>query len=121
MNEPTNFCDGECNWNKAVEDDDQQEWAIQQRIEFPYLPGGVKLQSMTLTPYLKHYNRALHKDVHNLYGYMDTWVTTEGLKKLGFKQPFQLSRSTYPGSGRWTQHWFGDNAATWDFLYMTIG
>ena len=40
---------------------------------------------MTLTPYLKHFNRVLHKDVHNLYGYMDSWVTTEGLKRLGFK------------------------------------
>jgi alpha-glucosidase/lysosomal alpha-glucosidase len=129
MNEPTNFCDGECNWSRMVEDgtlstlivDDRLESAISPHIEFPYLPGGVRLESKTISPNIKHSNGALHVDVHNIYGFMNTWVTHQAQKSLGAIQTFQLTRSTFPGSGVFTQHWFGDNAATWDFLYLSVG
>ena len=38
MNEPANFCDGECSW--INNDRDTKLEFINSRINFPYLPGG---------------------------------------------------------------------------------
>lgn len=29
-------------------------------------------------------------------------------------------RSTFPGAGKWTAHWTGDNGANWENLYWSI-
>jgi hypothetical protein len=39
MNEPANFCDGECSWINNNDRDTKLEF-INSRINFPYLPGG---------------------------------------------------------------------------------
>lgn len=31
-----------------------------------------------------------------------------------------ITRSTYPGSGRWAGHWLGDNTAAWDQLAKSV-
>lgn len=34
--------------------------------------------------------------------------------------PAAAHRSTFPGAGKWTAHWTGDNAANWENLYWSI-
>lgn len=36
------------------------------------------------------------------------------------KRPVVLSRSTFPGSGKYAVHWLGDNAADWTQMHMSI-
>ena len=71
---------------------------------------------------LLHYGKYLHKDVHNLYGLLDTYHTYNALK--GFKinkiYPFILTRSSFPGSGKFSFKWTGDNLSTWEFLQISI-
>ncbi|CAK60057.1 unnamed protein product (macronuclear) [Paramecium tetraurelia] len=128
MNEPTNFCDGECDlqsggdkWNSTMDYTDINEDYKNNHIRFPYIPGVSPLEKMTLPPNLYHYGKYLHKDVHNLYGLQESYETYQAQKEIGKPLPFIISRSTFPGSGHFTQHWEGDNEASYTFLYLSVG
>uniref|UniRef100_UPI00358F0BC8 sucrase-isomaltase, intestinal-like n=1 Tax=Myxine glutinosa TaxID=7769 RepID=UPI00358F0BC8 len=62
-----------------------------------------------------------HYDVHSLYGYSMAIATqSAGRKVFPNKRTMVISRSTAPGSGAYTGHWLGDNAATWNDLRWSI-
>ncbi|XP_069737638.1 maltase-glucoamylase-like [Phaenicophaeus curvirostris] len=61
-----------------------------------------------------------HYDVHNLYGWSQTKPTLDVLQNLTKERGIVVTRSNYPGSGRWSGHWLGDNTAAWDQLEKSI-
>lgn len=61
-----------------------------------------------------------HYDVHNVYGYMMTRATNEGLRTLLPHRFLLFSRSSYIGASRYGGIWTGDNYSCWDHLLLNI-
>ena len=63
----------------------------------------------------------LHYDTHNLYGWSETYATRQAMNALlGGRRGLLVGRSTFPGSGRWASHWFGDNTARWKDMHRSV-
>ncbi|KAM3654006.1 LOW QUALITY PROTEIN: maltase-glucoamylase-like, partial [Ammospiza maritima maritima] len=61
-----------------------------------------------------------HYDVHNLYGWAQTEPTLRAVQEVTGERGLVVTRSTFPGSGRWAGHWLGDNTAAWDQMGKSI-
>ena len=63
----------------------------------------------------------VHYDVHNLFGWAEAWATRAAMDQLlEGRRGLLVSRSTFPGAGRWTGHWTGDNTARWKDMKRSI-
>ena len=136
MNEASNFCSGECTQDKIIRNqfklslDSNGEHTVTNQgiIEFgpnnpPYAINNQNdnfpLNTKTLDMDAYHFGNIRVYDAHNLYGITESIATHHAL--LSYRQnqrSFILSRSTFPGSGRYNAHWTGDNHATWEDLYL---
>jgi hypothetical protein len=56
-------------------------------------------------------------NTHNLYGTAMAQEHYTAVAAITGKRPFMLTRSTFPGAGRYAAHWTGDNAANWASLH----
>ncbi|CAF1330547.1 unnamed protein product [Adineta ricciae] len=110
MNEPSNFVDGShegCTSNSL----DNPPYT-------PHVYGG-NITAKTVCTSAQQYLSS-HYNLHSMYGYFEAKATNIALRTILKKRPFVLSRSTFAGSGHYTTHWSGDNAATYQDLYQSI-
>jgi alpha-glucosidase (family GH31 glycosyl hydrolase) len=59
-------------------------------------------------------------NLHSLTGYMQSKLTYNYLKNYMKKRPFLVSKSTFPGSGKYAGHWLGDDYSTWNDIRLSI-
>jgi alpha-glucosidase (family GH31 glycosyl hydrolase) len=120
MNEPSNFCDGEC--------PDEFHYIY---YYFPldfyddlfYNPTHVALEDYTVSMEAVHYgNKDLNTEFnyHNLFPLLQTRITARFFMQRLHKRPFVISSGTFPGVGRYASHWLGDNYASWHYLEFSI-
>ena len=65
--------------------------------------------------------RKEHQSHHNSYGMMMSKGSFDGLEKINAeRRNFVLTRSSYPGGQNYAWMWTGDNAATWEFLRLSL-
>ncbi|XP_043558940.1 maltase-glucoamylase, intestinal [Chiloscyllium plagiosum] len=63
----------------------------------------------------------MHYDVHSLYGHSMILATEQVINHVfPGKRSIILSRSTFAGSGSYSGHWLGDNAANWNDIKWAI-
>lgn len=62
-----------------------------------------------------------HYDVHSLYGYSMVLASEKALQRV-FRgnRTLMLTRSSFPGVGKYSGHWLGDNAANWNDIKWAI-
>jgi alpha-glucosidase len=77
----------------------------------------------TLQPDAKHFmegnNTISHEKLHNIFGYLMSKATYDGLAKLT-PNPYVLTRSTYLGGQKYAVTWTGDNVSSWSHLQASI-
>ncbi|XP_024127392.1 lysosomal alpha-glucosidase [Oryzias melastigma] len=110
MNEPASFVQGSV---EGCPDNDLERP--------PYTPRvvGGQLNSGTLCMSAQQ-KLSTHYNLHNLYGLTEAYATHSALKNIRRKRPFVLSRSSFPGSGRFSAVWTGDVRSDWEQLGFSI-
>ncbi|XP_008283297.1 maltase-glucoamylase, intestinal [Stegastes partitus] len=62
-----------------------------------------------------------HYDVHSLYGYSMVLASEKALQQVfGGNRSLLLTRSSFPGVGKYSGHWLGDNGANWNDIKWAI-
>jgi alpha-glucosidase (family GH31 glycosyl hydrolase) len=117
MNEPSNFCDGQCYATDEFADADYNHP--------PYVPGThASIFQKTITMSATHIisgSPQPHYNVHNMYGHSEMQATCTALQGVHpNSRCFVISRSTFLSSSRFGGHWLGDNTATWFDLKASI-
>lgn len=64
--------------------------------------------------------KRLQKEVHNIYGHLESKSTYNALKKYTDTRPFVLTRSAFSGTQKYAALWSGDNASIWEHLENAI-
>ncbi|AWP18876.1 putative lysosomal alpha-glucosidase [Scophthalmus maximus] len=110
MNEPASFVQGSV---EGCPDSDLENP--------PYTPRvvGGQLNSGTLCMSAQQ-RLSTHYNLHNMYGLTEAYATNRALMKVRGKRPFVLSRSSYPGIGRFSGVWTGDVRSDWEQLRYSI-
>eukprot|EP01022_Parablepharisma_sp_SALTPOND_P000401 TRINITY_DN1019_c0_g1_i1.p1 TRINITY_DN1019_c0_g1~~TRINITY_DN1019_c0_g1_i1.p1 ORF type:complete len:1852 (+),score=180.84 TRINITY_DN1019_c0_g1_i1:3096-8651(+) len=117
MNELTSFCDGECSDELHYVDNEFTTTVDDMLI---YYPGHKRLNHMTISLSAKHYNGQTEHNMHSMYGFYTIKATSKYFDTIAQKRPFIISRSTFPGTGRYGSHWLGDNYALPEFMKYSI-
>ncbi|KAF2226293.1 putative alpha-glucosidase [Elsinoe ampelina] len=80
------------------------------------------LSNLTLDTDLVHSNGLTEYDVHNLYGHTMSIVSRQAMqqRREGL-MPLVLTRSSFPGTGKYVGHWLGDNTSNWVNYLRSIG
>ena len=64
---------------------------------------------------------ALHAELHNVYGMLNSRASYEGVLELRpDRRPFVLTRASYAGGQRYAATWTGDNSSSWEHLSLSI-
>ncbi|KAJ8305351.1 hypothetical protein KUTeg_015896 [Tegillarca granosa] len=65
-------------------------------------------------------NNMMHYNTHSLFGWSQSEPTLQGMREATGDRSMVLSRSTFPGSGKYAGHWLGDNESIWPGLHTSI-
>ena len=59
-------------------------------------------------------------NMHNIYGYSEAKPSLDACREVTGKRCMVISRSTFPGTAKYAQHWLGDNLSIWRHLKQSV-
>lgn len=75
----------------------------------------------SITMDARHADGHHHLGYHNVYGLAESFRTAQAMEAIEpGKRHLILTRSTFPGSGRFTAHWLGDNFSDFENIKYSI-
>lgn len=86
-------------------------------------PSIFKSDESTFPKSLVHFGGYENREVHNIYGLMNTVGSYHGLIKRNpdhNTRPFIMTRSFFAGSQKFAWTWTGDNTASWEHMQVSI-
>jgi len=120
MNEPSNFCDGECpdetHYNNYFFPMDYYD-------DLYYNPTHRGVEIGTVSMEALHHSGTVpipEYNYHNLFGFLQSRATTRYFYARLGKRPFIISSATFPGIGQYASHWLGDNHSSWHMMKYSI-
>uniref|UniRef100_A0A914UQC7 P-type domain-containing protein n=1 Tax=Plectus sambesii TaxID=2011161 RepID=A0A914UQC7_9BILA len=110
MNEPATFVDG------------STTGCANNSLNYPpYIPVTYKPFFWTTICLDAHHHSGIHYEHHNVYGHFEAIHTNRALQTVfPGKRPFLVTRSSAPGTGKYSAHWMGDTFSTWESLNQSI-
>ncbi|XP_022104698.1 maltase-glucoamylase, intestinal-like [Acanthaster planci] len=114
MNEPANFVEGS---TEGCTDNKYDRPPYRPRIWGNLAEKTVCMNAMqhrTISEKTMHYN------MHSLYGWSQSSPSLVANERATGKRGIVISRSTYPGSGKYVGHWLGDNTSKWPDMHKSI-
>ena len=109
MNEVRNYINGEVGHPPS----------IITNLTMPFV-FGEDINTRSLDAAAIHYGGILEYNFHSLYGYYETKAANIFFTNVLNIRPFILSRSSFPGHGRYGSKWLGDNWSQWEFMQYSI-
>jgi alpha-glucosidase (family GH31 glycosyl hydrolase) len=119
MNEPTITCTGQC----GTPPHSKRELAAGQQYSPhnpPWTPSTVSNVNEGTFNMSAIMNYGILYNLHNMFGYFQARASHLAMEAVRGQRGFVLSRSTFPGSGRYAAHWLGDNWSNWHDLSASI-
>eukprot|EP00803_Ostreobium_quekettii_P001737 evm.model.scf_239.2 EVM.evm.TU.scf_239.2 scf_239:64691-80252(-) len=133
MNEASNFCSANRRSGKPLDlgrhgmvgtDACSSDFSSNSSLEHPPYrinnANGAPLSDRSIPVSMLHHDGVTEYDAHNIYGFSESVVTVKAVAEITEGRPFVLSRSTFPGAGKYVAHWSGDNMADWNNLRWSI-
>lgn len=110
-NEATNFCNGYCIPSERPTNS--------KRNKPFYVPGWRDLEDKALGVDGVHGNGWTEYDLHNLFALSQSRATHDYLANKNMI-PYVLTRSSFPGIGKYAHHWLADNWSTDEYLKLSV-
>ncbi|OMJ70530.1 hypothetical protein SteCoe_31460 [Stentor coeruleus] len=108
MNEVSNFVNGCVGYQTTLINN----------LTMPWTPGqDINVESLDVAA--THANGVTEYNMHSLYGYLESKAAAQYFIQKQTR-PFILSRSSFPGHGKWASKWLGDNFSQWSYMEYSI-
>ena len=115
MNEASNFCNGVCYAEQAIEDTAAKK--------LPYVPSGRNIEEKSISVDAVHMladgETVTELDAHSTFSTLQTKATSDWFNENGMRTMI-IARSSFAGQGNHASRWLGDNFSDYSMMGYSV-